>query len=146
MIQINYRDGRPFYEQIKENIRRLITSGVLVPDEKLPSVRELAAQLAINPNTIQRAYRELELEGYAYKVSGRGTFVAAVEEEESPRKKELLAQFDNIVGELLFLSVSEQELTDRIRAAGGRPGNRQEAANDRHQDGMNTLDEEVTSS
>ena len=63
MIQINYRDSRPLYEQIKEQLRRLITSGALTADEKLPSVRELASQLAINPNTIQRAYRELENEG-----------------------------------------------------------------------------------
>lgn len=114
MIQINYRDGRPYYEQIKENVRKLITTGVLQPDEKLPSVRDLAAQLAINPNTIQRAYRELELEGYAYKVSGRGTFVAAVEQEESPRKKELLSAFDEIVSELLYLSVTKEALKERI--------------------------------
>ena len=64
MIQINFRDSSPFYEQIKENYIRLIVSGALAAHEKLPSVRELAAQLSINPNTIQRAYRELEQEGY----------------------------------------------------------------------------------
>lgn len=114
MIQINYRDSRPFYEQIKDNVRKLITTGILQPDEKLPSVRDLAAQLAINPNTIQRAYRELELEGYAYKISGRGTFVAAVELVESPRKKELLKEFDEIVSELLYLSATKEELQKRI--------------------------------
>lgn len=117
MIQINYRDSRPIYEQIKDNIRKLITSGVLQADDKLPSVRDLAAQLTINPNTIQRAYRELELEGYAYKVSGRGTFVAPIEPEESPRKKELLKEFDNIVSELLFLSVTKDEMMKRITKA-----------------------------
>lgn len=114
MIQINYRDSRPFYEQIKDNVRKLITTGILQPDEKLPSVRDLAARLAINPNTIQRAYRELELEGYAYKISGRGTFVAAVELVESPRKKELLKEFDEIVSELLYLSATKEELQKRI--------------------------------
>ena len=63
MVTINYKDGRPFYEQVKEDLRRLVVSGALQPGDKLPSVRELAAQLAINPNTIQRAYRELEAEG-----------------------------------------------------------------------------------
>lgn len=60
MISINFRDSRPIYEQVKDSLRRLIVSGALSPDEKLPSVRELASQLVINPNTIQRAYRELD--------------------------------------------------------------------------------------
>ena len=64
MFAINYRDSRPIYEQIMDELRKMIISGVFAPDEKLPSVRELAQQLAINPNTIQRAYRELELSGY----------------------------------------------------------------------------------
>ncbi len=64
MININFRDSRPIYEQVKTALRKLIVSGAMPPDEKLPSVRELAAQLVINPNTIQRAYRELEAEGY----------------------------------------------------------------------------------
>ena len=75
MVTINYKDGRPFYEQVKEDLRRLVVSVVLRPGDKLPSVRELAGQLAINPNTIQRAYRELEAEGYICSVPGRGSFV-----------------------------------------------------------------------
>ena len=67
MISLNYRDARPIYEQIKDGLRRLIVSGALQTDERLPSVRTLAAQLAINPNTIQRAYNELEKEGYIYQ-------------------------------------------------------------------------------
>ena len=72
MIRINYRDSRPIYEQIKDGFRKLILQGVMSADEKLPSVRELAASLAINPNTIQRANRELEADGYEYTVAGRG--------------------------------------------------------------------------
>ena len=60
MIQLNYRDAKPIYEQIKDGMRHLVISNALTADEKLPSVRELAATLAINPNTIQRAYRDLE--------------------------------------------------------------------------------------
>ena len=76
MIQLNYRDSKPIYEQIKDGLRKLVISNSLSADEKLPSVRELAAKLAINPNTIQKAYRDLESEGYIYTVTGKGTFVA----------------------------------------------------------------------
>lgn len=71
MISLNYRDSRPIYEQIRDGLRKLIVTGALSADEKLPSVRALAAQLAINPNTIQRAYNELEGEGYIYSVPAR---------------------------------------------------------------------------
>ena len=72
MITINYRDPRPIYEQIQTELRRLMLTGVLPPGSRLPSVRELAGQLAINPNTIQRAYRELEADGYILSVAGKG--------------------------------------------------------------------------
>ena len=75
MFTINYRDARPIYEQVKDSLRRSIITGVLATDDKIPSVRELAGQLAINPNTIQKAYRELETEGYIYLVPGKGSFV-----------------------------------------------------------------------
>lgn len=71
MLTLNYRDSRPIYEQIKDGLRRMIVTGAMAQDEKLPSVRALATQLSINPNTIQRAYNELEAEGYIYSVAGR---------------------------------------------------------------------------
>ena len=114
MIQLNYRDTRPFYQQIKDNVRQLVVSGALKKDEKLPSVRELAASLAINPNTIQRAYRELESEGYIYTLSGKGTFVAETDLTNQLRQQELLPQFDRIVSELLYLSMPVNDLTNRI--------------------------------
>ena len=114
MIQLNYRDSKPIYEQVKDGFRRLIVQGVMEVDEKLPSVREMASSLAINPNTIQRAYRELEQEGYLYAIAGRGSFVAGVPEAESARKKELLQTFDNVVEELFYLRVEEGELTGRV--------------------------------
>ena len=76
MISLNYRDSRPIYEQIKDGLRKLIVTGAMKPDEKLPSVRALAQQLSINPNTIQRAYNELESEGYIYSVPGKGSFAS----------------------------------------------------------------------
>ena len=72
MLTLNYRDSRPIYEQIKDGLRRMIVTGAMAQDEKLPSVRALATQLSINPNTIQRAYNELEAEGYIYSVAGKG--------------------------------------------------------------------------
>ncbi len=114
MIQLNYRDAKPIYEQVKDGFRRLIVQGVMEVDEKLPSVREMASSLAINPNTIQRAYRELEQEGYLYAVAGRGSFVAGVPEEDSARRKELFAAFDAAVEELLYLRVGEEEICQRV--------------------------------
>lgn len=120
MIQLNYRDTRPFYQQIKDNARQLVVSGALKKDEKLPSVRDMAASLAINPNTIQRAYRELESEGYIYTLSGKGTFVAEVDHSNQFRQQELLPQFDKIVSELLYLSMPVNDLTNRILSLSGR--------------------------
>ena len=76
MIHLDYRDSRPIYEQVKDGLRRLMVTGVLAPGDKLPSVRAMASQLSINPNTIQRAYAELEAEGYVVSVTGKGCFVA----------------------------------------------------------------------
>lgn len=118
MIQLNYRDARPIYEQVKDGFRRLIIQGVVETDEKLPSVRELATSLTINPNTIQRAYRELEQEGYVYTVPGKGSFVAGVPEQDTARKGELWQQFEEIVQELLFLGVHFEEITQRITHRG----------------------------
>ncbi len=114
MLELNYRDARPIYEQIKDGLRRLILSEAIRQDEKLPSVRELASQLAINPNTIQKAYRELEQEGYVYTVSGRGSFAAPLSEVRSGRQEMLFAQFDEAVTELLYLKKSPEELKQRI--------------------------------
>lgn len=72
MISLNYRDARPIYEQIKNGLKRLIVTGALKEGDKLPSVRSIATELAINPNTIQKAYNELENEGYIYSVPGKG--------------------------------------------------------------------------
>lgn len=114
MLELNYRDARPIYEQIKDGLRRLILTDVIRQDERLPSVRDLASQLAINPNTIQKAYRELEQEGYVYTVSGRGSFAAPLSEVGSARQEALLAQFDEAVTELLYLKKSADELKERI--------------------------------
>ena len=114
MLQLNYRDAKPIYEQIKDGIRRLLLSNAIKADEKLPSVRELASSLAINPNTIQRAYRELEAEGYVYTKQGKGIFASATAMVCQMRKQELLVEFDDVVSELFILDVSVEELGNRM--------------------------------
>ena len=110
MITINYRDPRPIYEQIQTELRRLMLTGVLPPGSRLPSVRELAGQLAINPNTIQRAYAELEAEGYIYSVAGKGSFVSAGDGEHARRIAELTQQLRPLVEELKSLGCTREQL------------------------------------
>ena len=94
MVHLDYQDSRPIYAQIVDGFREQITGGVLRPGEKLPSVRDLAAQLAINPNTIQRAYRRLEAEGWIATVPGKGCFVCGDGEIREREKKRLPLSFD----------------------------------------------------
>ena len=119
MLNLDYRDARPIYEQVKDGLRRLMVTGVIQEGEKLPSVRTMAGSLAINPNTIQRAYEALESEGYVYSVPGKGSFAAPNTGVDEGRKNELLQTFDQTAGELLFLGVSGEELWARIRALEG---------------------------
>ncbi len=117
MIQLNIRDPRPIYEQLRDGIRRLILSGVLAEGSKLPSVRELASRLAINPNTIQRAYRELEAEGCICSVPGRGSFVSAAAAAAAARQKELREALGDAARELRALGMSEGEVLAAVKEA-----------------------------
>lgn len=114
MIQLNYRDPRPIYEQVKDGIKKLAYSGVLGPDEKLPSVRELASKLAINPNTISRAYKDLEQEGFIYTLTGKGAFINQDFNLKDSRTEELYQQFDKVTKELLGFSVTAETLIERV--------------------------------
>lgn len=110
MIVLDYRDSRPLYQQVKDSLRRMMLTGRLEPDEKLPSVRSLATQLAINPNTIQRAYAELEAEGYIYSVAGRGSFVSAGDGEHLRRIAELTGRLVPLLEELKSLGYTREQL------------------------------------
>ena len=117
MIQLNYRDARPLYEQIKEKLRYLILSGALVCNTILPSVREFAQTLTVNPNTIQKAYRELELEGYIYSVKGKGSFVARQDKSSSFYQHQidnLLVNLNGILTELFYLDYPESLIHQHI--------------------------------
>ena len=118
MIHLDYRDARPIYTQIADGIREQILSGVLLPEDKLPSVRELAAQLAINPNTIQRAYRQLEMEGWIATVPGKGCFVCGAPSHVWKEREVLLAEFDKTTAALLSMGITREELTARLAQGG----------------------------
>lgn len=122
MFSVNYRDPRPIYEQVKDGMRRAILTGLLAPEEKVPSVREMAAQLVINPNTIQKAYRELETEGYIYSVPGRGSFVTDSAEAKSQRKTELFTELDKTVSELAHIGVTTGEICGHISGTNAKEG------------------------
>ena len=118
MISINYRDARPIYEQVKDGFKQLIITGVLPGDTRMPSVRELASELTINPNTIQRAYRELELEGFIISVPGKGSFVSDGGDMARAHIEELRDKLASTAEELRSFGVSDEEMIKIIR--GGR--------------------------
>ena len=116
MVTLNYRDSRPIYEQIQEGLKRLIVTGAIAAGERLPSVRTFATQLSINPNTIQRAYAELEREGYCYSVQGKGSFVSDVVDMGEKRRRELKERLCALAAELKFLGASDGDLITLIRS------------------------------
>ena len=118
MIHLDYRDARPIYTQICDGFRDQIRKGVLTEGERLPSVRELATQLTINPNTIQRAYRELESQGWVVSVPGKGSFVAGVPVGQDSQQEKLLRQFDAVTETLLDMGVSREMLIRRLEQGG----------------------------
>lgn len=116
MFQIDLKSRKAIYEQVIDNFKRLISTGVLKKDEKVPSVREMAKVLTINPNTIQKAYRELESQGYFYTVLGQGSFISSppnyVNEGEIQAK---YSSMKMLVHELMFLSETEKKILDFVK-------------------------------
>ena len=114
MIRLDYRDSRPIYEQVRDGLRRLMVTGVMQPGEQLPSVRSLAMELAINPNTIQRAYRELEADGYILSVAGKGSFVAQVDQLAEQQKKQAADAFRAAAHKLRQLGLTQAQLAQLL--------------------------------
>ena len=115
MFQLDFKDRRALYEQIKEKIKLLIINGVLKPNEKIPSVRELAQSLTINPNTIQKSYKDLEADGFIYSIRGRGSFVTPLDNTvNQSRCNELILELEKIAAELLYLNVQKEHLINCI--------------------------------
>lgn len=118
MFTVNYKDPRPIYEQIKHGLRQMMLTGEIPAGGRLPSVRELAVQLAINPNTIQRAYRELEQEGSICSVPGKGSFAQDDASQHQVARMELFSQLEEIVGKLKETGLSAEEICARIQSGG----------------------------
>ena len=114
MIILDYKDRRPIYEQVAEKLEELMLLGILGEHEPLPSVRSLAMELSINPNTIQRAYAELERQGYIYTVKGKGSFVAENSVMKEKRKKDLLIQVSEVIDEAIRLGISGEEIKNMV--------------------------------
>ncbi len=116
MILLDYRDKRPIYEQMVEKLERLIASGGLEQGSKMPSVRSLAVELAVNPNTVQRAYTLLEQEGYLYTVSGRGSFVAPEKEWRDGQMRRMLHEWVIMTRRARDAGLSRETLLEQLAA------------------------------
>ncbi|MCM3412257.1 GntR family transcriptional regulator [Metabacillus litoralis] len=111
MFQLDVRSRKPIYEQLVDKIKELIINRILKPDEQLPSVRMLSSQLTINPNTIQRAYRELESQGYIYSIKGKGNFVSAIEHMPSNEQlNDLKKDIRKLIAEAIYLGLTKEDL------------------------------------
>ena len=118
MVHLDYRDIRPIYTQIMDSFKERITAGILHTGDKLPSVRELASDLAINPNTIQRAYRSLEAEGWIVTVPGKGCFVSANSDCQEQERNRLLTIFEETCNALISLGMTREELAEQVQKGG----------------------------
>ncbi|MCL2571115.1 MAG: GntR family transcriptional regulator [Defluviitaleaceae bacterium] len=114
MFQIDLKSRKAIYAQIIDNFKRLIITGVLKPEDKVPSIRDLAQTITVNPNTVQKAYRELETQGYIYTVLGQGSFIA-VPDNPAPEVEALYIQLKAIVQELLFRGQKLLDITEIIQ-------------------------------
>lgn len=109
MILLDYKDSRPIYEQVVDRLKELMILGVLEEDGQMPSVRSLAMELSINPNTIQRAYAELERNGFIYSVKGRGSFVGSINRLREAKRQDLMGEMKDLAKEAKSLGMSRDE-------------------------------------
>ncbi len=114
MVPIDFKDARPIYEQVVERFKILILRGVIKSDEKIPSVRNLAVELSINPNTIQRAYAELERQGYIYTLKGKGNFAANATKLLPAYKEEILLKLKEICEMAAEIGMTKEEIANHV--------------------------------
>ncbi|NOU83429.1 GntR family transcriptional regulator [Paenibacillus sp. LMG 31459] len=118
MFELDVRSRKPIYEQLTDKVKEMIMHGILQADEQLPSVRALSSQLTVNPNTIQKAYRELEREGYIYSLQGKGNFVARQQQARNESKRaELKEELLRLMAEAVYLGFTESEMSALYRQA-----------------------------
>ncbi len=117
MILIDYKDRRPIYEQVIEKLQQMILCGALEPDSPMPSVRSLAMELSLNPNTIQRAYQELERQGYIYTLKGKGSFVSDSIKAADHKRKEIQEELDKCVSNAVMAGITAEELRNMMEVS-----------------------------
>ena len=117
MINLDYKSGASLHEQIEAEIKTLIVNGAMGVDEQLPSVRELSISLTVNPNTVQRAYKQLEQDGFIYSIKGKGSFVASLSKDESAyRRGVIMEELAKVAHELAFLGAEKEDLIGVIES------------------------------
>ena len=114
VILIDYKDRRPIYEQVIEKFQQMILCGALEPDSAMPSVRSLAMELSLNPNTIQRAYQELERQGYIYTMKGKGSFVSNSLKAADHKRREIQEELEKCVSKAFMTGITENEFRDMV--------------------------------
>ena len=113
MFQLDLKSKKSIHEQVVDNIKELIISGVLSPDEKLPSIRDISKTLTVNPNTIQKSYKELERQGFIYTLSGLGSFVSSSLDLKIDENRVSKIKYDigNSISELFFMGLKKDAVT-----------------------------------
>ena len=114
MIIIDYKDRRPIYEQVVQRLEELILKGVLEPGSQLPSVRNLAMELSINPNTIQKAYMELERRRFIYSVKGKGSFIAENDNLIDIKKEEALKTLSKVIRDAKEIGILKEQIIEKV--------------------------------
>lgn len=115
MISLDYKDGKTIHEQIETKLRELIINGILSPDEQLPSVREMSIELTVNPNTVQRAYKQLEQDGFIYSIKGKGNFVSPTDNAHGAKRiEELYQAITAAAKELMYLGKEKSGIENII--------------------------------
>lgn len=114
MVKLDYKSGKPLHEQISQGIKDLIVCGALIKDEQLPSVRDLSVELTVNPNTVQKAYKNLEMEGIIYSIRGKGNFVAKMDGVDEKIMEELYMTVYEAARELAFYGAKKESIINVI--------------------------------
>lgn len=117
MIKLDYKNDKPLHEQITQGIKDLIMCGAMAADEQLPSVRDLSVSLTVNPNTVQRAYKTLEMEGVIYSIRGKGNFVARMPEADKKTIDSLYQTLFETMRELLFYGEDKESIEKVLEKA-----------------------------
>lgn len=116
MIKLDMQSRKPIYEQLKEQILKLSMLGILSADEKLPSVRSLAREVGINPNTVQKAYQELERDGIIYTVGGKGSFISSNTQPHLEQRSKALEDISDTVRKALSINCSPEEILEKVNS------------------------------